>query len=771
MRVGQTGLLRVLSIDPRAPVATHEADPAAAATRFLADHRDAFQLGESEIASFAVTRIDRDPKSDVRHVTLQRLVDGDPVFQGAITVHMNRGNDVFNAVGDDFYRVSPPTNRKVKTALEAAHAAARAFGLDDGALSIVSSERQRTVLRSPRLVDAMHVTPSVLQLGANDSRFVHQVTLGWNDEDGQLQYQLVLIDAESGELLQNVNLVDTYTGRVFTASPGAVPADDGRVLVSFDGDPAASPQGWVGAARTTIGNNAVAATDLDGDNRVGTNETQPIADANDSFDFPFSSAQDAASFRTASVANAFYLVNDLHDRTYRLGFTETAGNFQTDNFGKGGAQNDEVQVDAQDGSGTDNANFATPPDGSRPRMQMFLFNIAHGDSLRQDGDFDATVIYHELTHGLSNRLVGGGTTGCLVNLQSGGMGEGWGDFMAASFLDDPVIGAYVTGNATVGIRRASMANSPFTYTDIQDRQPGGDPRRRRAVGGRPVGRPHRPRPGRHRGARRRRHEAHAVPPDDARARATRSSRPTSTSTAAPTAARCGRRSPAAGWATAPRRPTINRRRQIVTSTEVPSDCVAAPPGTTRTFDSTDVPKAIPDYSLAGVRSHIDVTETGLDIQKVVVNVDITHTYRGDLMIQVVAPNGQTAVLSNRQGGSADNFVATDLDITSSFRPGSAATGVWRLFVRDVARQDVGTINAFSLDDHLVPLSAGAVTASYSFAVKWETVFSYVMTAAIASGSTTAVSRSSPAKARITSSDSHSVCTSMSTVWSCLRLSR
>lgn len=88
--------------------------------------------------------------------------------------------------------------------------------------------------------------------------------------------------------------------------------------------------------------------------------------------------------------------------------------------------------------------------------------------MREDGDFDTTVIYHENSHGLSNRLVGGGSTGCLFGIQSGGMGEGWGDFLGASFLNNPVIGAYVTGNATVGIRRASMANSPFTYANIQD---------------------------------------------------------------------------------------------------------------------------------------------------------------------------------------------------------------------------------------------------------------------------------------------------------------
>jgi subtilisin-like proprotein convertase family protein len=95
-----------------------------------------------------------------------------------------------------------------------------------------------------------------------------------------------------------------------------------------------------------------------------------------------------------------------------------------------------------------------------------------------------------------------------------------------------------------------------------------------------------------------------------------------------------------------------------------------------------------------VRSNHSVTPAGLDIQRV--NVNISHTLRGDLIIQGIAPNGQVATLSNRQGGSPDNFIATNLDITSAFTPGSAASGTWQLFVRDLARVDVGTINAFSL---------------------------------------------------------------------------
>lgn len=114
------------------------------------------------------------------------------------------------------------------------------------------------------------------------------------------------------------------------------------------------------------------------------------------------------------------------------------------------------------------------------------------------------------------------------------------------------------------------------------------------------------------------------------------------------------------------------------------------------FISVDVPKAIPDNNATGVTSAINVSSPALHIQTVKVDVDITHTFRGDLVIQVVAPNGQAATLSNRAGGSADNFVVTGMDITSMFSAGSLTTGTWRLVVRDLAAADIGTINKFRI---------------------------------------------------------------------------
>jgi len=691
MEISEGGVTRVLQTTARFNLATHATDPVAAAKSFLADNAAAFKLTPEEAASFVEGRVDLDKVTGSRHVTLNRTFGGVPAFQGGISVHMDSGNNVFRALGDEFYQISAPNNRLMLSPTEAAVAAGRALGLTLSP-SVATSDDLRTVLTAANTLDPIGVDKKVFQVAPGDSRLAYQTTVSWKDGNGKQQYDLVMIDAQDGTALSINSLVNEFTGRVFTASPGATPATDGRTVVSFNGDPAASPQGWVGAARKTIGNNAVACTDLNANNACGTNETQPTANASDSFDFPFSSAQTAANFKDAAVTNAFFLVNDYHDRTYRLGFNEASGNFQTSNFGLGGAQNDEVQVDAQDGSGTNNANFATPPDGSKPRMQMFLFSIVSG-ALREDGDFDPGVIYHENSHGLSNRLVGGGSTACLNGTQSGSMGEGWGDFMGASFLNDPVVGAYVTGNATVGIREFSMANSPLTYAQMKDGShaevhAGGEIWAatlwsvRNALGAAKT-------------------EQLVVSgmkltpcnPTMLQARDAILQADVNINAGANRCAIFGAFA-ARQMGTGASSPNTNSTTQIVLSTAVPPECGGGGGGVTRDFTSTDVPKAIPDNNATGVRSNVTVTPSKA-ITKITVDTNITHTFRGDLVIQVVGPTGATFTLSNRAGGSADNFVATGTDITSAFA-GTQSGGTWQLFVRDLARIDTGSITSFKL---------------------------------------------------------------------------
>jgi len=698
LEVGNTGDARVLAMTPGFPVPGHASDPVIVAQDFLTAHHAVFQLDAADAAQFVVTRVDTDRAGDIRHVIMNRVFNGIPVFQGDISVHMDSGNNVFRVLGGESYHIAAPTNQMMLSSSEAAQAASRALGLTLSPV-LAESDGLHAVFNAAGTLDPIRVDQKIVHVAQGDDRFAYQATVSWLDDQKQQQYQLALIDAQDGALLANYSLVETFTGRVFNVGAQATAnmTTDTRTVVSFDGNPAQSPIGWVGAARNTVGNNAVACTDVNGDNSC-TGEVQPAANASDSFDFPFDPLQNASNFKEAAVANAFFLVNDHHDRTYALGFTEAAGNFQTDNFGKGGAQNDPVNVDAQDGSGTNNANFATPPDGSRPRMQMFLFTINGGAT--EDGDFDPTVIYHENTHGLSNRLVGNGATTCLRNLQSGGMGEGWSDFVAATFLDNPVIGAYVTGNATVGIRQFSMANSPFTYNDIKvgtlnEVHKVGELWAatlwdiRNGVGG--VG-----------GLGAATIEQLVVSgmkltpcnPSMLNARDAILQADVNINGGAN---RCAIFAAFAHrlMGTGASSPSDSSTTQIITSSAVPPECGGVAT-VTRDFVSTDVPKSIPDNSATGVSSVINVPTGPTDTLKVTVDVNITHPNIGDLVIQVISPTGQTATLSNRQGGKADNFVVTGQDISSSFTSTSSPVGQWRLFVQDLARRNTGTINSFAL---------------------------------------------------------------------------
>ncbi|OAD21064.1 Peptidase M36, fungalysin, partial [Candidatus Thiomargarita nelsonii] len=204
----------------------------------------------------------------------------------------------------------------------------------------------------------------------------------------------------------------------------------------------------------TRGNNVSAQEDTDANNNDG---LRPDGGSDLIFDFAWDPALQPweATNQEAAIVNLFYWNNVIHDVFYHYGFDEASGNFQENNYGNGGSGGDSVQADAQDGGGINNANFATPPDGQNPRMQMFLWNYT---SPQRDGDFENTIIIHEYGHGISNRLVGGpSNVNCLGNDEQ--MGEGWSDWLALvlTALESEHgasargIGAYVLGQAPDGL--------------------------------------------------------------------------------------------------------------------------------------------------------------------------------------------------------------------------------------------------------------------------------------------------------------------------------
>src|ERR1044071_6398123 len=129
VELGEAGESRGLAMTPRFPVAARYTDPAMAAQDFLARNHDAFKLDASDATSFAVVQAGTDEAGDLRHVTLQRMYNGIPVFHGSISVHMDTTNGVFTALGDEAYKIDAPTNRQMLSPAEALNAAARHYGL------------------------------------------------------------------------------------------------------------------------------------------------------------------------------------------------------------------------------------------------------------------------------------------------------------------------------------------------------------------------------------------------------------------------------------------------------------------------------------------------------------------------------------------------------------------------------------------------------------------------------------------------------------------
>lgn len=257
------------------------------------------------------------------------------------------------------------------------------------------------------------------------------------------------------------------------AMPVESPNYGTRTLVTNPENLNASPYGWhdingdYTADFTNSRGNNVDAYDDDNANNNPNGKYAFSPGGNLIFDFPLNLVySNSDQSEDAAITNLFYWNNIIHDVAYEYGFDEASGNFQHNNYGNGGAGNDPVNAEAQDGSGTCNANFSTPPDGSRPRMQMYVCNT-------RDGDLDNMVIIHEYGHGISNRLssLGGQEQ----------MGEGWSDYYGLLLTmksgdagpDSRGVGTWLIGEGPggPGIRThpysTNFAINPHTYDDIK----------------------------------------------------------------------------------------------------------------------------------------------------------------------------------------------------------------------------------------------------------------------------------------------------------------
>ncbi|RYU09344.1 M36 family metallopeptidase [Nocardioides iriomotensis] len=189
----------------------------------------------------------------------------------------------------------------------------------------------------------------------------------------------------------------------------------------------------------------------------------------------------------ASVTNLFVSHNRMHDYSYFLGFTEANYNMQQKNLGANPdptRENDPEVGNAQAGAltggspsylGRDNANQIALQDGIPGITNQYLFQPIAGAFYAPctDGGLDMSIVGHEYTHAISNRMIGGPDEG-ITSEQGGAMGESWGDLVAGEYLfshdysngaNPWAVGPYATGNKHEGIRDYAINDNPLTYAD------------------------------------------------------------------------------------------------------------------------------------------------------------------------------------------------------------------------------------------------------------------------------------------------------------------
>jgi extracellular elastinolytic metalloproteinase len=444
---------------------------ASVARDYVSANSGVFGLNAADLNSLKLAR-DYVDIGGTHHLSWVQSASGIPLFGNGLQANVTKEGQLINVVGSPVSALAAPPASPGLNASQAI-GAARA----DTETAIVPVEGLDAGGATHKTTFTGGDTASlVLFQAVGGTRLAWQTTVN-ADEDSFVH----VIDAQTGAVLYRRSLVNY-------ANPGHASVWEFYPFAPLGGtqqDVDLTAAGWLPAGATTLtSNNSHVYTDVNADNVANpTEEVSPAADGSYSFAFTtFTSPPNPASNncsalyvcswrsqfpqgsfsyqtnRSQNAAQVFYYVNKFHDHLLAapIGFTEAAGNFQTVNSSGQGLGGDEIQTEPLDGANTlccvggqpvglpnnthvNNANFGTPPDGQKPRMQMFLFHYSQNAAdpfVASNGGDEADVVYHEFTHGLSNRLVIDATgNSTLGGGQAGAMGEAWSDWYAFDLLN------------------------------------------------------------------------------------------------------------------------------------------------------------------------------------------------------------------------------------------------------------------------------------------------------------------------------------------------
>jgi hypothetical protein len=411
-------LVAVLALASSAPATGAGASTSDAVSTALAQleaNPSSVGATSADVRDVVVTSAYTSRHNGVTHVNVNQAYEGLEVFGGHATVNVAAdGRVVF--VGGGFERGLAVAASAVELgAADAVAAAADALGLDEPerlrVLSLSLGSGQESVVSDGGISNE----PIPARLGWQPTK--EGLRLAWQlviDDASESHLWNATVDAGDGRLLgaddwtdhDSFEDLDSTIGATLarsTASAAAIeppvstnpvldgssyrvfelpfegPNDGERTLVENPADGDASPYGWHdtdgadGPEFTTLrGNNLHAYLDQDANNQPDFGE--PDGGAGLDFDFPVDFGEHSQAYREAVVTNLFFGCNVVHDLMWIYGFDEASGNFQANNYGRGGGEGDYVRCEAADGGGTNNANFSTPAaDSGTPRMQMYLW--------------------------------------------------------------------------------------------------------------------------------------------------------------------------------------------------------------------------------------------------------------------------------------------------------------------------------------------------------------------------------------------------------------
>jgi hypothetical protein len=451
---------------------------------YVKAHPEVFHLAAADLGTLKL-RQDYVDDLGTHHISWTQVVDGVEVFGNGLKANVTKNGELISLMGAPVAGLTSQAQaRSADAAPKVSASAARSTAIED-----IGGTAKSATAKTSGVSTKFSNGDTAKQVWFHTADGLRKGWLTYVNAGGTKVYTHV-IDAQTGGLLYRRDLSSEGVGDALVQDnyPGAAKGGTQRVENLIYNK-------WLPKnAKTLLDGTSVAAwADLNDDNQPNTGETVKVPGTKTGAEYKLTTFQNASSFCSAAfictwdpakpdswktnmnqdVTNAFYLASNYHDWLAKppISFTKAAGSFDAD----GG---DPVLLNALDGAATDanggpdanhidNANMNTPPDGTPPTMQMYLWHLpgttdAQEPLVPSSGSNSADILYHEYTHGLSNRLVVDATGNSTLNsIQAGSMGEAWSDFYALDYLvshglekdttapGEVLEGRYVTGGTTI----------------------------------------------------------------------------------------------------------------------------------------------------------------------------------------------------------------------------------------------------------------------------------------------------------------------------------